>query len=68
MSRNQQHNDIPESPRNQSAPINEQEIAERAYFIFLARGGSDGHALDDWLQAEQDLREHNVRQQNPAAA
>ena len=68
MSRKQQHNDIPESPQNQSAPIKEQEIAERAYFIFLARGGSDGHALDDWLQAEQDLRQQNARQQNPAAA
>jgi len=68
MSKNKQQNDIPESPQDHSAPIKENEIAERAYFIFLARGGSEGHALDDWLQAEQELREQNARQQNPAAA
>jgi hypothetical protein len=68
MSRNQQHNDIPESPQNQRPPTKEQEIAQRAYFVYLARGSGDGHALDDWLQAEQELREQNARQQNPAAA
>ena len=33
----------------------EQEIAARAYEIFLSRGASHGHDLDDWLQAEQEL-------------
>lgn len=33
----------------------EQEIAARAYDIFLARGSGDGHDLDDWLQAEREL-------------
>jgi len=68
MSINQQHNDIPQSPQNQSASTKEQEIAQRAYFIYLARGVNDGHALDDWLQAEQELREQNTRQQNHASA
>lgn len=31
------------------------EIARRAYEIFLGRGGSDGHDLEDWLQAEAEL-------------
>jgi hypothetical protein len=31
------------------------EIARRAYEIFLARGGHDGHDLEDWLQAEAEL-------------
>lgn len=31
------------------------EIAARAYEIFLSRGASDGHDLDDWLQAEREL-------------
>ena len=31
------------------------EIAARAYEIFLSRDASDGHDLDDWLQAEQEL-------------
>lgn len=33
------------------------EIAARAYEIFLHRGGSDGADLDDWLQAERELQE-----------
>lgn len=33
----------------------EQEIAVRAYEIFLSRGASHGHYQDDWLQAEQEL-------------
>jgi len=32
------------------------EIARRAYEIYLARGGSHGCDLDDWLQAERELR------------
>jgi hypothetical protein len=31
------------------------EIAARAYEIFLSRGASDGHDLDNWLQAEREL-------------
>jgi hypothetical protein len=31
------------------------EIAARAYEVFLSRGASDGHALDNWLQAEREL-------------
>ena len=31
------------------------EIARRAYEIFLARGGAPGRDLDDWLQAETEL-------------
>ena len=33
------------------------EIGCRAYEIFLERGSSHGHDLDDWLQAEQELKE-----------
>jgi Protein of unknown function (DUF2934) len=44
-----------------SAPTPE-EIAERAYEIFRARGGEPGHDLDDWLEAESELlREHAAR-------
>jgi hypothetical protein len=34
----------------------EHDIAERAYALYLERGAEDGHDLDDWLQAEQELR------------
>jgi hypothetical protein len=30
-------------------------IAERAYELYLARGGSDGQDWDDWLTAEREL-------------
>ena len=33
-------------------PIVEYEIRLRAYYLFLRRGKGDGHAMDDWLEAE----------------
>lgn len=38
------------------APAAEQ-IRQRAYEIHQARGGGPGHELDDWLQAEQELKQ-----------
>ena len=32
-----------------------EEIATRAYEIYLARGGSHGADVEDWLQAEREL-------------
>ena len=37
-------------------PTDEQ-IAERAYHIYLERDGADGNPDEDWLQAERDLTE-----------
>ena len=37
------------------------EIEQRAYQIFLERGGTDGHAEEDWLQAEYELRREKGR-------
>jgi hypothetical protein len=33
----------------------EEEIALRAYHIYLDRGGEEGDPLNDWLQAEREL-------------
>jgi hypothetical protein len=33
------------------------EIAQAAYQRFLTRGGSHGHDMDDWFEAERELRE-----------
>lgn len=30
-------------------------IALRAYELYVQRGGTDGHEVEDWLQAEQDV-------------
>lgn len=38
-----------------SAPTHE-EIAQRSYELYLARGSIDGHAEDDWARAEAELR------------
>jgi len=34
------------------------EIAQLAFSLCEARGRQDGHQLDDWLQAEQELMRH----------
>jgi len=34
----------------------EEEIARRAYEIFLEHGGRHGNDLEDWLQAERELK------------
>jgi len=34
----------------------EERIRQRAHEIYLERGGQDGSELDDWLQAEQEIR------------
>ena len=39
-----------------SAQVTHGEVARRAYDLFLARGCEHGHDLDDWLQAERELR------------
>jgi hypothetical protein len=36
-----------------------EEIALRAYQIFLQRGGAPGNALDDWTRAERELLQKN---------
>jgi hypothetical protein len=37
------------------SPPTHEEIAERSYALYLARGRADGHHVEDWLQAEADL-------------
>ena len=47
----------PRSASPEQQPVHEQ-IEERAYYHYLERGRSDGHALDDWLTAEAELRQN----------
>ena len=42
-------------PTRQPEPMLEQAIRQRAYELYVARGRSPGHALDDWLEAEAEL-------------
>ncbi len=43
----------------------EQQIRQRAYGLYERRGRTDGHDLDDWLQAEREIK---GKQANAAAA
>ncbi len=53
---------VPADERNQfylnveelAEPVDE-ETRQRAYEIYLARGGAPGHDMEDWLQAEREL-------------
>ncbi|HXB54206.1 MAG TPA: DUF2934 domain-containing protein [Vicinamibacteria bacterium] len=45
------------SPPPPTGPPSADEVARRAYEIYLARGGEPGHEREDWLRAERELRE-----------
>ncbi len=49
---------LPENSQipNAFAPT-EEEIRKRAYEIYLSRGSRPGTALQDWLQAEAEIRQ-----------
>ena len=45
------------SDRNQERVPSPEQIEKRAHEIYMKRGGGYGHDLDDWLAAEQQLKE-----------
>jgi Protein of unknown function (DUF2934) len=50
----------PEPMIESTANITEDEIARRACDLYLARGCEPGHNIDDWLQAEHELRARSL--------
>jgi hypothetical protein len=44
----------PAAIEKKPAPTHD-EIAQRSYALFLARGGQAGHEVEDWLTAEREL-------------
>ncbi|HEV8310759.1 MAG TPA: DUF2934 domain-containing protein [Methylomirabilota bacterium] len=51
-----------DDPRGQGAPdLLYEQIAVRAYYIYLSRGSGHGRDLDDWLRAERELTERGER-------
>jgi hypothetical protein len=42
-------------------PLTEDQIRQRAYEIFLARGAVPGDDVQDWLRAEHELQAQNNR-------
>jgi hypothetical protein len=49
--------DALKTPEPPQAQPTEEDIALRAYYIYMERGGADGNPTDDWLQAERELSE-----------
>jgi len=45
----------PSRKKSKSATSVEEKIRLRAYELYEQRGKVDGHALDDWLQAEAEI-------------
>jgi hypothetical protein len=45
----------------QHATPDPERISMRAYELYLARGGADGQAWDDWLTAERELTQDESR-------
>jgi hypothetical protein len=45
----------PKSPA-QPATVTDSDVARRAYDLYLGRGCEHGHDVDDWMQAERELR------------
>jgi hypothetical protein len=44
------------APSRTESVVTVSDIARRAFDLYLARGRQDGHAVDDWLQAERELK------------
>jgi Protein of unknown function (DUF2934) len=39
----------------------EDQIRQRAYELYEERGREDGHDIEDWLRAEEEIRKKKVR-------
>ena len=48
--------------------ISDEDIAKRAFELYEARGCQNGHDVEDWLQAEQELEEEQKRFRTPPRA
>jgi DUF2934 family protein len=48
-------------PRAAKSHPSTEDIAIRAYQIYLERGGAPGTALDDWTRAERELLEKSSK-------
>ena len=48
-------------PRAAASRPTSEDIALRAYQIYLERGGAPGNALEDWVRAERELVEKSSK-------
>ena len=50
------------APSSSSNAPTHEEIAKAAYYRWLKRGGKHGAALEDWLEAEKELKARKQQQ------
>jgi|1185.fasta_scaffold1133862_1 hypothetical protein len=55
-------NGAPQNGGDMTSTIDRDRLAQRAYELYLARGGEDGRDLEDWLAAERELLERETLQ------
>lgn len=48
-----------------AAKPDRERLASRAYELYLARGGGEGRDVDDWLEAERELRPRDPERTGP---
>jgi hypothetical protein len=53
----------PDGPTMRDVP--DEEVAQRAYEIFMMRGGEHGHDIDDWIKAKQELAQREPTHPEP---
>jgi hypothetical protein len=53
-------------PRSAKRQPTHEEVALRAYEIYLERGGTPGNAFEDWTRAERELLERGPRPRRKA--
>jgi hypothetical protein len=53
-------NHVESSPNGGASSVNHDDIANRAYELFLSNGAMHGRDLEHWLQAESELRDRTV--------
>jgi hypothetical protein len=68
---------MPKTRKSSSPPVKKpravgvkpttEEIALRAYQIYLERGGAPGNALEDWTRAERELLEKSSKSRRKPA-
>jgi len=55
-----------QKPRTATYQPSQEEIALRAYLIYLQRGGAPGNEFEDWMQAERELLGENGKPRRKA--
>ena len=55
-----------QKPRTATHQPAQEEIALRAYHIYLERGGASGKEFEDWMQAERELLGENGKPRRKA--